>query len=308
VKQARLVKQARATLPVVIYLDAELAEPFQDAVKKAMLNESQQDFFLRDRTGQPITCNVFCRSMGLAHTDPRCLAYYWNWFNATGVEYYLNEYVRPIVEQDGFDAIFFDGADEWIKQQGHTWRVASNVPQHATEALALEALLNVRVRVAALLHANGKLPIISEHVGDVSAADTRVIAERMAGVPYMRYFEFWSATARYIETALNLTQRSPSPVPVYCRQDIGRCLRMLDSIAAFLIVRNEYSYYAASTGWFDRDWQWHAEYDLEYGHPLGPATVVSSGVYRRQFSNATVVVDCGTAGADGPCKGTISFG
>mgnify|MGYP002631816839 CR=1 FL=1 len=308
VAQARRVKQSRAALPVIIYLDAELAEPFQDSVRRAMGNSSQQDFFLRDQAGAPITCNVFCRSMGLSHTDPRCLAFYWNWFNQSAVDYYLNEYVRPIVAQPGFDGIFFDGADEWIKQAGHTWRVASNVPNNVTDALALKVLIDVRVRVTALLHANGKYPIISEHASDTTTAQQAYISSRMAGLGYSRYYEFWSPAALYIEEALNLTQRSSSPVPVFCRQLISRGLRLLDSIAAFLIVRGEYSYYSASTGWFDRDWQWHPEYDLTYGSPLGPATVSSEGVYQRRYTNCSVLVNWTAAAArDGNCEGTISF-
>ena len=56
-----------------------------------------------------------CRP-GMPKYDPRCLAYYWNWFNKSGIEYYLNNYVAPIAALDGYDAIFFDGADEWMEQ------------------------------------------------------------------------------------------------------------------------------------------------------------------------------------------------
>lgn len=56
----------------------------------------------------------------------RCLAYYWNWFNSSAVDYYIDQYVTPIVAQPGFDAIFFDGADEWMRQGSHTWAVSSH--------------------------------------------------------------------------------------------------------------------------------------------------------------------------------------
>lgn len=39
---------------------------------------------------------------GMPKYDPRCLAYYWNWFNKTGVDYYLNNYVGPIAAMDGY--------------------------------------------------------------------------------------------------------------------------------------------------------------------------------------------------------------
>ena len=58
-----------------------------------------------------------------------------------------------------------------------------------------------------------------------------------------------------------------------CRQLISRGLELVDSIAAYLIVAGPYSYYSASTGWFDKDWVWHKEYDSfrGVGAPLGPA-------------------------------------
>jgi hypothetical protein len=165
VLQARRVKARDPPMPVAIYLDAELAEPFQDAVLHAMRDPSMRDFFLRDHAGTPIPCNVFCRSMpGISKTDPRCLAYYWNWFNNSAIDYYLEQYVEPIVAMEGFDAVFFDGADEWMMQRSHTWAVASNVGTNTTIAKALEVMMDVRVRTTQLLHKYGKYPIISEHL------------------------------------------------------------------------------------------------------------------------------------------------
>lgn len=44
---------------------------------------------------------------GMGKYDPRCLAYSWNWFNASAVQYYLDQYVEPIAASPGYDAIFF---------------------------------------------------------------------------------------------------------------------------------------------------------------------------------------------------------
>ena len=165
VSQARQVKAKDPAMPVAIYLDAELAEPFQTAVLRAMKDPHMADFFLRDGNGAPIPCNVFCRSMpGIGKTDPRCLAYYWNWFNDSAIDFYLEQYVEPIVAMDGFDAVFFDGADEWMMQRSHTWAIASNVGPNATIQRGLEVMMDVRVRTTQLLHKYHKYPIISEHL------------------------------------------------------------------------------------------------------------------------------------------------
>eukprot|EP01047_Picozoa_sp_COSAG01_P088447 COSAG01_NODE_20816_length_933_cov_157.687050_1_plen_165_part_10 len=134
-----------------------------------MTDPALSDFWLKDKLGRIMTCNVFCRSMpGMSKTDPRCLAYYWNWFNRSAVQYYLHSYVEPLVKLQGFDAVFFDGADEWMEQSRHTWKVASNVPLGANDSTGLQAMMDVRVQTAQLLVKYGKYPLISEHLGDTS--------------------------------------------------------------------------------------------------------------------------------------------
>jgi hypothetical protein len=127
----------------------------------------------------------------------------------------------------------------------------------------------------------------------------------MEGLGYFRYFEFFAPKAQYIELILNETQRGPEGghLPIMCRQLISRYLSLTDSIAAFLVSMGEYSYYSASTGWFDKDWSWHQEYEPEYGTPLGKA-VVNGEVYTRAFTGCDVTVNCTGAGR-GDCKGAI---
>ena len=335
VVQARAVKARDPALPVAIYLDMELAEPFQTAVGKAMSDPSLRGMFLLDSAGEPMPCNVFCRSMpGMPKTDPRCLAYYWNWFNETAIQFYLHNYLEPIVRRTGFDAVFFDGADEWMEQRRTTWKIASNVPAGATDGDGLRAMVDVRTRTAQLLAKYGKYPIISEHLGDTDAAQQAYIIERMAGLGYVRYFEFFAPTQAYIEAMIEASggdgegagqgsgegRHRPAtasstidPVPIICRQLISPGLNLTDSIAAYLIGSSNYSYYSASTGWFDKDWTWHDEYDLAVGSPLGPAVrhTTHGGLgysYSRSFAGCDVAVNCTAASTKGgTCKGKITM-
>jgi len=312
--QARRVKAQNPAMPVSIYLDMELAEPFQNAVSRAMFDPNFQDFWLRDRAGHIMTCNVFCRSMpGMDKEDPRCLAYYWNWFNKTAVDYYLNEYIQPLANRTGFDAVFFDGADEWMMQSRHTWKVASNVGSNRSDAEGLKVMIDMRVRTAELLAKYNKYPIISEHLGDTAPAQQQYISERMAHVGYFRYFEFFQPKQNYIEMLLNETQGKVIPdhggvahLPIMCRQFISRGLQMIDSIAAFMIVQGDYSYYSSSTGWFDSDWVWHKEYEMAVGQPLGLAVNHGGGIFTRAFSGCDVHVNCSGVGR-GNCKGAITM-
>ena len=81
---------------------------------------------------------------------------------------------------------------------------------------------------------------------------------------------------------------------------------LTDSIASFLIAASPCSYYSASTGWFDRDWTWHQQYDLLYGVPTGVATrrVLATGEteYIRRYTRCNVTLICGH---DGRCEGTF---
>ena len=63
------------------------------------------------------------------------------------------------------------------------------------------------------------------------------------------------------------------------------------AIAAFLIARGEYSYFMASTGWYDGNWKWQPEYDVDYGRPLEDAKY-ESGVFTRAYSKSSVTLTC----------------
>ena len=172
-------------------------------------------------------------------------------------------------------------------------------------------MMDVRVRLVQLLVKHGKYPIISEHLGDTAPAQQSYISSRMQGLGCMRYFEFFNPQQAHIEALLNETQRGVKigqALPLMMRQLIsGRGFSLTDSIAVFLIVRGNYSYYSASTGWFDKDWHWESpQYDAEYGAPLADAVSHDGGVYTREFSGCSVVVTCVNSGRKS-CTGSISM-
>ena len=77
-----------------------------------------------------------------------------------------------------------------------------------------------------------------------------------------------------------------------------------DTLAAFLIGAQKYSYYACSNGWeWPGDWnKWWPEYDKSLGQPTGDA-VKKGNTYSRSFKSGTsVTYDVSTN------KGTIRWG
>ena len=220
---------------------------------------------------------------------------YWNWFNESAVEYYLNELVLPQASKLDVDGFFFDGSDGFMRG---TWKQAINVPRNATDEDALAATVSVHRRGAELLAAHSKYPIYSEHLDDTTPAQQAWIAAAMRDTPYFRFYEGYKPSRAYIESLLNETQRASQslPVVVHAGTSVAPHLSPItDSLAAFLIVQENYSYFMASAGWLDGGWSWHPEYDVDYGTPLGPALAVNTAggtVYTRRFTRCTVTVNC----------------
>ena len=159
VQQARMVKQAQPQLPVVVYIDNLRAEPFYASVLRIMHDPQYRDFFLRDQAGF-IPATTYCRQMQRPATAPYCLSYYWNWFNDSAIDYYLHSVVQPIVAQSGFDGIFFDGGDGFLRG---TFQQAINVPANASMATALQQMLKVHLGMANLVTSNNKYTVLRWH-------------------------------------------------------------------------------------------------------------------------------------------------
>jgi hypothetical protein len=116
----------------------------------------------------------------------------------------------------------------------------------------------------------------------------------------------------YVQTILAETQNASVGLPevihyVTCGVDRScpqpNSLNGTAAVAAFLIARGKYSYFMASTGWYDGNFKWQPEYDVDYGRPLGDATHdKDSGVFSRSYTKCVVTLDCADPHA---CQGKI---
>eukprot|EP01043_Picozoa_sp_COSAG02_P036589 COSAG02_NODE_2690_length_8228_cov_10.450732_2_plen_249_part_00 len=119
VEQCQIVKktltsQGYPDTPVIVYCDNLRVQPFYGALSKIMRDPEYQDFFLRApglNTSQGeagyIPATTYCTQMHQQPYDPKCLCWYWNLFNESAVEYYLNELLLPQAKLPGFDGVFF---------------------------------------------------------------------------------------------------------------------------------------------------------------------------------------------------------
>jgi len=297
VEQAQQVKALHPDTTTIAYIDGLRVQPFYNVLKPIMRDPAYQDFFLRDADGY-IPATTYCSQMHQPIDDPKCLCWYWNWFNESAVDFYLTHLVLPQISKPGFDGIFFDGSDGFIRG---TWKKAVNVPQGKTDQDALAATVNLHKRGAELLIAHGKYPIYSEHFKDTTSDQAAWVAAQMAETGYMRFYEQFQPTSAYIEQILNETQYFTNPLPIVLHlPGASATANLTNAIAAFLVVAQDYSYFLASTGWFDESWSWHPEYNPQYGKPLGPATVrqsPNSTTYYRRYTGCNVTLVCPSSAA-----------
>ena len=114
--------------------------------------------------------------------------------------------------------------------------------------------------------------------------------------------QVFKAEEQYIEQLLSFSNKQIL-VEAHAGVDGDNCTDITDTLAAFLIGMNKYSYYACSDGWtWPGNWNtWYPEYDKPLGEPLGDA-VKKNGVYFRSFRSGTnVTFDTSTN------KGTIDW-
>ena len=170
------------------------------------------------------------------------------------------------------------------------------MPANATDQDALAATVGVHKRGAELLAAHGKYPIYSEHLVDTTPEQQAWVAAAMSETPYFRFYEGFHATRPYIDSLLNETQHAAQALPVVVHTSVQS---FANSLAAFLVVAGNYSYFMASAGWLDAGWTWHPEYDVDYGTPLARASVAvdkaGGAVYTRMYTRCTVTVNCTSA-------------
>jgi hypothetical protein len=196
IEQAAIVKKRHPNVTVGIYIDNLRFEPFYDGMKVAVDDPQYRDMFLLNKSSPshaPLESETYCVQMvpKIGARDPRCLAPFWNWFNETAVDFFLDRVLAPLVAQEGFDVVFFDGADGFIRGARFpgSWQHASNVPAGTTHADAVQALVRLHSRMAELCRSHGKYAILSEHLqdtGNATTLDEGTIIDGLIDAPYMR--------------------------------------------------------------------------------------------------------------------------
>lgn len=301
--------------PVFSYQSAWLAAAFYDEVRQLMDDlDTYGDFFLLDANGRPLNDSTYCsQTQTTPAVHPNCLSFFWNWCNASAIDYYLQHVLQPLVAYPNgtgraYDGVFLDNSD------GFSTHGSSNA--HCD---AHNASMTVHIQTAKLFQKSNKWPVFSSTAtgaGDVAEMDTLWAA----GVGYTRFIEFFAPQAQDMANLYNETQRG-LPTIVHAPTHVKRhpSISLNDSMAAFLVATGgaSHSYFQYSSGWFDNNWMWSPLFAEKFGAATGPPVITRYGpdmmgeVWTRSFtSGAQVMVNCTPPALQGRfewCKGTINL-
>jgi hypothetical protein len=228
---------------------------------------------------------------------------------------------------------FFDETDQgwcgyWNKNQGGCPPIPAE-----TQAQLQQDTYTMYGTMVRNLNSAGIVPVISSDNrisasnANISAAMPCAIPEdalltSLAGTAWTRFYEnwpssFWVPTGPDLDAGMifNAILETAAGVPFLARSPVGgdcSANNTIDSIlrkegdsivvvspfayqlASFLVAMGPSSVFATSSGWYDADWCWHAEYDIFYGAPVAAAVRTGTYTFTRSFTNCDVSVDTTT--------------
>ena len=219
-------------------------------------------------------------------------------------------------------AIFFDECDQ--NNCGYSGSACDFAHFSAAQLQAQQAASNAMLaRTAATLNAANVIPIFSfdnrlnaSGVGLPGAVTPCALPEEasltaLVASTWVRFYENWPSTfwrpdnadlhAAMIENAI-LETAAGVPVILHAGGDcpsqnrtIARPGRLGGSvefaIATYLIVADAGTTLSLSNDWYDQNFCWRPELDIDLGSPLGLATRTSPHSWTRNFTRANVAVD-----------------
>lgn len=334
--QAAILKARQPELPVFVYAGFGNANGYNAATWEIIKSASDgcpghqpcrqvaapyTDWFL-ETDSAPVYSMSACEQMGLGYSNPptdKCWNPIWNVANESMRDFFIEHVIAPLVAAPPgiIDGVFFD-CFNFAYQLPTPWgRRATNIPNctagaggSGCEAL-LEGSIDLARRIAVALNAAGKVPIFSNPASFVNPhgahapfwLDEARLLDGLAGTNFMINYEFFRVESLASSGSLaNLIEESRRDVSVGVHVYLKNATEdVTPHLAAFLVVRRDYWYLFASTGWLDSDWAWHASFEqaAKCGRAIGLAVgSPAPTVYRREYEHCTAVINCTSTGAE----------
>ena len=277
--------------------------------------------FLRNAAGE--TC-VAPQPWGTS--DP-----YFNFSSPAATQYWLDSIVGELASESallgGGGAVFFDEVDQGqcgyrggscdvglfdlaAQQAGSNAMLASMV--RALNGAGIIPILSLDNRLAA---SSAGLPT-GASLPDPCALPEDALLDALNNTVWARFYENWPQsfwvpggpdlaaamianaileTAAGVHTILHSGGACPAPERNITRPGpLGGDIEA--AVATYLIVADAGTTLSISNNWYDEDFCWRPEFDVDVGAPLGAAQRVAPHAWTRQFTRANVSVDVAAGG------------
>lgn len=249
---------------------------------------------------------------------------FWDFTNASVIDYWVDAIAGGLAADGsltgGNGAVYLDEGDQggcYNFQAGNCNFSLFNTTAQQEGYVALYA------RLVRALNAAGIVPIISlvnrlagssEGLPGAPAPcplPQEALMEALAGTTWVRFYETWPGTfwqpispdtdaaiianavleaAAGLPTALHTSGACPAPLRNVTRP--GRLGGDVEfAVASYLIAASPGTTLSLSNGWYDADFCWRPEWDVDYGLPLGPPVRSGAYAWARNFTRATAWVD-----------------
>lgn len=257
IKAAMAIKAINPKAKTMVLRNSEVVTLFWDSARKKMEDPSFNSFWVQCN-GKPCNGSWDCEKC-------KGLYKYWlNWTNPLMVDWYLKEYIAPVLSEPSIDGIYFDCSC------GNPPGIPSS-EQQAFQDAAQEAFDKVLEAISAA----GKWAsawLSRSNVGPPSQKNCRNDILHAISIGNLTRN---TLQLQYDPTSNNFNQ----------------------TLATFLLARGasatfQYNVFGAYEASVAESYPWHAEFDIDYGHPLKPAEEVKSGIFERSWTNADIRFDC----------------
>jgi hypothetical protein len=275
---------------------------------------TKDDFWLHD----PSTGELCLAGQPWGSSDP-----YWNFSNPGAADYWVGSVIGELtmdraLTSGGRGAVFFDEVD-----QGECGYRGGNCDFAKFNSTALQAAkIATYARQTEAMNQAGIVPIFSlDNRFAASGTNTSTtlpcalpedaMAEALKGMTWVRFYENWPSSF-WVPGGVDLQASMVANAIIEAEQGIPNVLHGGGSCPApsrnitipgrlggdvetelglYLVVAGPGTTLSMSNNWYDADFCWRPEFDVDFGAPLGPA--VRTGVYTwvRNYTLSYVELD-----------------
>eukprot|EP00040_Diaphanoeca_grandis_P005930 m.35160 g.35160 ORF g.35160 m.35160 type:complete len:523 (-) comp17094_c0_seq1:233-1801(-) len=295
-KQAAALKAANPDILLFPYITGFMTQTWFEAQAK-FNKQNYSDWWLRDSLGVVIDCNdtVHNHCFGYSQGAPGKL---YDWRQERVREYFVNEVISTFVSNKNISGLFLDDTTDVAQRCMHPPSGISPCTGSWTfteqdQLDFVNATLTHLDAAMTSMTTHGKSAIVSTTCTiDSTPLNSSTFDKLLRKYGAFHFMEFFQGNQDDIDTALALTQAGGAlMIHAAGPNSVGPFSDREYSLAAFLIVMSEYSYYGMGSGWSVSSFPWYPEFDRPLGKPLGPASKSSDGIYFREFVSLNVTLN-----------------